>query len=55
MTWREWACASGTVAEYKADGTYWAWGEEGTWILEGDRKTMTLTKVHEDSQAVQRC
>ena len=44
------ACASGLPIAYRSDGTYGLFDEEGTWRLEGDRLTETMTEILETAE-----
>jgi len=39
------ACGSHGPITYRSDGSYSYWGEAGTWRLEGDVLTETLTSI----------
>ena len=43
-------CSSDQPIHYNADGTYAFYGESGTWRLDGDRLTETLTEGGEPAE-----
>jgi hypothetical protein len=50
------SCGSDTTTQFKPDRTYSTWGESGTWSLNGEVFTMTITgfdPLHQDIPAAE--